>query len=146
MDRVIAVPRVGALSLRDYPHEFMPPMSDEIFQADLHIVGAGTTYTFNAGQTIVIPNQKIGWLKEIAVQLSAFGGATGVSWSLLINGVPLRNYTNIPVPIGALGTPLRRSIKLPPLQPVQLQFKNTGGAPVTAQWSLYGWYYSGAMQ
>lgn len=144
MDRTVIVPRVSALGLRDYPHEFMPPGSDEIFQAGLQSVGAGQTYTFGSGQTIIIPNQKIGWLKEIAVQLSAFGGNTGISWSLLVGGVPLRNYTNVPVPVGALGTPLRRNIKLPPLQPVQLQFKNTGGAAVTAQWSLYGWYYSGA--
>lgn len=139
MDAILAS-RPSSLGLRDFPHIFMPPGAIPFSRVGFKsgIAPAGT-FNLLVGQQILIPVQQVGWLTQIAISLASYG--EGQTWSLLQNGVPLRDYTNVPAPIGAPETPVTRHIQLFPQQPVSLSFFNGGAVNLSVAWSMYGWYY-----
>lgn len=140
MAETLVVSRPSSLGLRDYPHVFMPPKAIPVSRVGFQTIAAGDSYTLTVGQQILIPVQHLGWIRQIAVSLSAYGG--GQVWSLLQAGTPIRDYLNVPASLGAPETPVERHIALFPQQPLSLTFKNGGGGEISVSWSLYGWYYS----
>jgi hypothetical protein len=140
---IVALTRASSLGLRDFPHVFPPPGAT--FFSRVGFQGGilpGQKFSLSIPQQILMPAQQEGWLSQIAVGLASYGN--GQNWSLTQNGVPVRDYTAVPVPIGAPETPVIRHIRLFPQQPVSLTFVNpaAAGQPnLSVSWSLYGWYY-----
>src|SRR5579883_1460028 len=107
----IVLSRAKSLGLADFPHLFMPRNAIEFSRVGFQSgIGTGQTFTLNSGQSILIPVKHRGYLKQIAVQLSASGN--GQYWNLLKNGTAIRDYTRVPTSLGAPETPVERTIEL----------------------------------
>lgn len=138
----ITISRPSSLSLRDYPHVFMPPKATPVNRVGfINAIAPGATAGLQANQAnqILIPNLQEGWISQLAVALGTYG--SGQTWTILQSGQGMRDYTNIPAPLGAVETPVVRAIALLPNQPLVLTFHNGGATPLSVHWSMYGWYY-----
>jgi hypothetical protein len=123
--------------LYDYPHVWPRPGFIPIGRFRSVAIAPGATAQLL--ETIQIPTGMDGWIKKIGIELSSY--SNGVSYSLLQNGIPIRDYALITVPIGSPDTPTTQFIQLNPNQTVTLVGKNPTVAPVAARWYFYGWYF-----
>lgn len=137
----LVITRPSSLNLRDYPHIFMPPKAIPVNRVGFAMIAPGATFVLapDLSNQILIPVLQKGWLTQLAVYLGSYG--SGQVWSLTQNGIAMRDYTKVPVGIGAPETPVTRQIELFPQQPLALIFFNGSGQPLSASWSMYGWYY-----
>lgn len=146
MDQAIVISRPSSLGLADYPHIFMPRNATTFSRIGPPLglqVPVNSTFTLavDLSNQILIPINQEGWITQLAVFLGTYGN--GQTWSLTQSGAPMRDYTSIPFPLGALETPAKRHIRLPAGQTVAITFTNPAAAPgpLSIGYSLYGWYY-----
>lgn len=136
----VPISRPSSLGLRNYPHVYPPPGFTPFNRVGSETVAVNGSYTLNAGQQILIPTNQKGWITQIAIFLGSYGN--GQTWTLFIGGTAVRDYTNVPTPLGAVETPVVRHIELLPGQSVGLSFSNKGTTNLAARWMIYGWYYN----
>lgn len=136
----IVISRPSSLGLRDFPHIFIPRNAIEFSRVGFKSgITTGQTFTLNRGQDVLIPVKHRGYLKQIAVGLSAYGN--GQVWNLLLNGTAVRDYVSVPAPIGSPETPVDRTISLGSQQRLSLSFTNPFSTALSVTWALYGWYF-----
>lgn len=85
-----------------------------------------------------IPTRFGGWLTLAGIELSDF---TSAFFQILQGGLPVRDYAQVSVPLGAPETPAVLYVELRPGQPLSLIYQNNSGGTLAARWRLYGWYY-----
>jgi len=134
------------LGLGDFRHIFMPRNAIPFQRVGPPLgatVALGATFTAasDLSNQINIPSKCEGWIVQLGVLLGTYGN--GQTWSITADGAPIRDYTSVPFPVGALETPVARAIKINAGQVISINFFNPGGAPgpLSFGYSMYGWYY-----
>ena len=120
-----------------YPHLFPPPGFTPFVRT-----GGPITVPAVAGTTVLdsiqITSNMEGWVRQIGLEAGDF---SIISFRIQNDGAPLRDYTNISVPLGNVATPINVFIPISVNVPLQLLVISTGVAPVPVRYVMTGWYY-----
>lgn len=129
---------LAGAGLENYPHLFPPPGFIPFRRSESITVASGASLSLIANSLVLIPTQMDGWISTLGVD---FSDTAAGSWSLLVNGTGIRDYTGLNSFVGSPQTPTPVYIRLAPSQAVQLAFTNTGTGAMAASYDIFGWYY-----
>lgn len=129
------MPIADASALAQYPHLFPPPGFINIDRNGLLApVPIGGEQIL---ETIQVTQGYTAWIRAIGLECTDW--ASG-HYIIRVNSFPLRDYTNIVVPLGSPTTPKETFIKIGANDTLTLGF--TASGPLSARWSLWGWQYA----
>jgi len=128
-------PGLAKLALGEYPYLFPPPGFQQIERIGNYIsTGPGTVILVD---DIIISSSYEGWIRTLGLDAQDF---TMQSFQMLSNNAPLRDYTYINTPVGAVDNPKQVFIYVPPN--TRLSLRGTAAAAAMGfRWSIWGWFY-----
>jgi hypothetical protein len=119
-----------------YPWVIPPPGFETIDRNAAGTVAAGVTRELTR---LILPGSNYeGWVVQAGIFAQSY---VGFRFQIRVDGVAIRDYADIAVP---LGQPDLMQILILPLRPnkaTSLWGLNTAGAPIGFRFRLFGWYY-----
>lgn len=125
------------------PQEFIPRNATFVDQQSAPIVPAGipgvpgTALAFD----YLVPLNRRGVLRRLAVDPSDPAGLPSISYSVLRSGAPVANYQNVRAPIGSIGQPDLVSVQFDGTQRMQVLALNTSAFAFEVFVRAVAWFW-----